>query len=243
MRSRALAAVGAAVVLAAALTGCGSGKAKSAPSASPSVAPYIAVPDGVTLTDPGTALKLGDHAVIGWHPRQDTVAALDVQVERVERTTFDKSFQGWQISRSLAATTPYFARVEVTNVSDTDLGGLPVPIWGQQDAGTLVQAQPFDKRTFAPCHPTKTPATFAPGQHVELCFVYLISPGQDLASVAFQPQDDQSQALKPVTWSGTISTKVKPPAEPKKHKKSKKSKKSGKSGKSGKKAKKGGSGQ
>ncbi|MCL2542730.1 MAG: hypothetical protein FWE71_09780 [Nocardioidaceae bacterium] len=201
-----------ALVAATGLAGCGSGASKPAAAASTSAAPYVDVPSGVQLTAPGTKLGLGDGAVVGWRPRQDTVAALSLRVDRIERTTFDQSFKGWQISSSLAATTPYFARVTATNVSKTDLGGIPVQLWGEDDAGRLVSGQPFDKRTFAPCHPTVLPKPFKPGDHVDLCFVYLISPGHDLTSVAFEPPSTDGQ-LAPITWSGPISTKVEPPAQ------------------------------
>jgi hypothetical protein len=168
------------------------------------------VPSGVALTTPGTQLHLGQHAVVGWHPRQGETATLDLQVTRLERTTFDKSFQGWKISPNVAATTPYFARAVATNVSDTDLGGISVPLWARNDAGELVAPQSFDRRTFGPCHPDRVPDTLAPGASVDLCFVYLMSPGSDLASVTFQPQTETHGALDPITWSGTISTKVKP---------------------------------
>lgn len=233
-------AVAVASVLALSVAGCGSKKsspdasASGSPDASPSVAPYIDVPGDVQLTPPGTKLKLGQDAVIAWHPRQDTVAALDVTVTRIERTTYDKSFQGWNVGSKLAATTPYFARAVVKNVSGTDLGPIPVPLWGQQDNGTLVGTLPFDKRTFAPCHPAKLPKTFKPGAKTDLCFVFTISPGQDLASVTFQPLDSAGQQLQGITWKGKVQTKVKPPAPPKKTSKKSKSKssKAGKSGKS-----------
>lgn len=232
-----LAAVAAASVLAVSVAGCGSKKGSSDSSAdassstSPSVAPYVDVPGGVNLTPPGAKLKLGQHAVIAWHPRQDTVAALDVTVNRIERTTYDKSFQGWNVGSKLAATTPYFARAVVKNVSGTDLGPIPVPLWGQQDNGTLVGSLPFDKRTFAPCHPAKLPKTFKSGARTDLCFVFTISPGQDLASVTFQPLDSSGRQLEGITWSGKVQTKVKPPAPKKKA-----SKKSGKSKAKGKKS-------
>lgn len=218
-----LAAVALAAVLGTTLAGCGSDKAKPAPSASPSVAPYVDVPGDVHLTDPGSSLKVGQHAVVAWKPRQDTVAVLDIQVTRLERTTFDKSFQGWNITRNQAATTPYFARAVATNVSDTDLGSFPVPLWGQDDAARLIGAQPFDQRVFQPCHPAKLPATFKPGAKVDLCFVFLMSPGYDFTSATFEPQDADGAALAPITWTGKIQTKVKPPTAPKKKSTSKKS--------------------
>ncbi|GAB2989616.1 hypothetical protein [Nocardioides montaniterrae] len=199
-------------VLATGAAGCGSGPShkKPAASASPTVPPYLPVPDGVALTAPGTALRVGQHAVVAWRPRQNSVAVLDLRVRRIERTTYDRSFQGWAVGKDMAATTPYFARVTVKNVSDTDLGGLPVPLYGQDDGGRFTSAQPFAQRTFVPCHPSVLPKPFAPGAIAELCFVYAISPGHDLASIAFNLQQDNTP-LKPVTWTGKPSDKIIPP--------------------------------
>jgi len=213
-----LSAAALAVVLALGASACGSAEKPKAEE-SPSVPPYAAVPDGVDLTVPGTQLKVGQHAVIAWRPKQDEVAALDVDVRRLELATYDKWFQGWSVDPTKAATTPYFVRATVTNVSDSDLGGLSVPLWGEQDGGTLVAAQPFAKAVFEPCHPTTLPTTFAPGATTELCFVFAISPGHDLAAVAFQPQAEGSQFLKLVTWTGKATTKVQPPKPAKKTKK------------------------
>lgn len=220
-----------AVAIAAALTlgatACGTDPAKPSPSASPTVPAYLPVPSGVDLTVPGTALKIGQHAVIAWRPNQREVAALDVRVRRLERTTYDKSFQGWAVSPDQAATTPYFARVTVKNVSTSDLGGLPVPIVAQMANGVSAAAQPFAQRTFTPCHPTVLPKKFAAGATAELCFVFPISPGQDLAAIAFQPQGTDG-FLKSVTWTGKATTKVLPP-KPKATKKAKATKKPKKS--------------
>ena len=215
----------AALVLSASACGSGGAKAGASDSPSPTVAPYLAVPSGVALTTPGTALHLGQDAVIAWHPRTDVTAVVDIRITRIERTTYDKSFQGWKVSPTLAATTPYFARAVVTNVSDAPLDKIVVPIWAEEDSGTLVATQPFQKRVFEPCHPYVTPESFAPGARINMCFVFAISPGQDLRSVTFRPYDDSNEPLESITWKGHISSKVQPPVTKKKHTKKKPTKK------------------
>jgi hypothetical protein len=226
-----ISAVALAAGLALGLSACGGSPAEpgasGSASTSPSVSPYATpVPAGVTLTTPGTALKVGQHAVIAWHPKQNEVATLDVRVRRLERTTFDKSFQGWAVGPTQAAMTPYFVRATVKNVSTDDLGGLPVPIYGQDDAARLVASQPFSQRVFEPCNPAVLPKKFAPGATTELCFVFLMAPGHDLASIAFPPQD-ASGSLAPITWKGKPTTKVLPPKPSKAPKKAGKTKKTG----------------
>ncbi len=132
---RPVVAAGLALAVAGGLAGCGSdegkGDAEESVSPSPSAtlrtgpASYLEVPDGVTLTEPGTALDLGEEGVIAFERRQDEVGVLSVVVERIERTSFQESFPGWNVDDATAAArTPYFVRLRLTNVGETDLGGL-----------------------------------------------------------------------------------------------------------------------
>lgn len=215
----------AATALVATTAACGGDDPAPAPqeeSSAAAAAGYLEVPVGVTLTEPGSALGLGETATVAWEPREDTTAVLDITVDRIERTTFDESFQGWQIDAATAAMTPYFVRATATNVSESDLGGVPVLIWGQDDSGTLIDTQRFKRKTFEPCPSGDLPKKFVPGAEAEVCFVYLIAAGRSLDAVAFPPP----AGLEPVLWSGEVSTKVKVPKPEKKS--------GGKAGKGGK---------
>ena len=68
------------------------------------------------LTEPGTSLSFGDQATIAWRPRQDTVVALDLTIERIDRTTFKESFEGWVVTPEMKGQVPYFVRAKATNV-------------------------------------------------------------------------------------------------------------------------------
>lgn len=203
------------LLLLATLAGCGDAETGAGPDASPGAeastavesAAYLETPEGVTLTEPGSELALGESATIAWEPREGATAVLDLTVDRIERTTFDASFQGWQIDAATAAMTPYFVRASATNVSGEDLGGVAVLLWGRDDAGTLVDRQRFTDQTFRPCPSGDLPAPFADGASTTLCFVYLIAPGRTLDAVAFPPP----AGLDPVLWRGKVSTKVQPP--------------------------------
>ena len=214
-----LVTVGLALVVAGGLAGCGSddGKGDADESASPSPsatstgpAPYLPVPEGVTLTEPGTALDLGEEGVIAFERRQDEIGVLAVVVERIERTSFQESFPGWNVDDTTAARTPYFVRVKVTNVGDTDLGGLRLDnvLWA--DDGSNLEAPNYYTAAQLPaCHGAALPASFATAATAELCQVYFIAPAHAFESVAFPPYG----GLDAVTWSGTIS-KVTKPAKP-----------------------------
>lgn len=225
-----------AVALVASLSACGSDddpapKPASSAGAGATV-DYVDVPDGVELTEPGAELALGETGVIAWEPRDGTVAALELTVDRIERTTFDASFQGWQIDARTAAMTPYFVRARATNVSGQELDGAHVLLWARDDTGTLVDVQQFKEKTFAPCPSSDLPKRFADGDEADVCFVYLMAAGRKLDAVTFPPPG----GLDPVTWSGKVATKVQIP-------KPGKPGKPGKAGKPGKPGKKGTSGQ
>ncbi|GAA3537730.1 hypothetical protein [Nocardioides daeguensis] len=204
----------AALVAAAGLAGCGSDDPKGAKSAKPSAtatstapASYLPVPDGVTLTAPGTQLGLGEEGVVAFERRQGEVGVLAVDVQRIERTSFQKSFAGWNVDAATAARTPYFVRVKVTNVGDVDLGGLRLDsvLWG--DDGTTLEAPNYYKpRQLPVCSGEPLPTPFAADATAELCQVYFIAPSRSLENVSFPPFG----GLDPVTWSGELSPVLKP---------------------------------
>ncbi|HWJ09702.1 MAG TPA: hypothetical protein VNS46_10025 [Nocardioides sp.] len=214
-RSRLLAA-GLALTATVGLAGCGSDKdaddAGRTPSPSPteatSAAPYLEVPEGVTLTEPGTALALGEEGVIAFERRQDEIGVLAVVVERIERTSFQESFAGWSIDDATAARTPYFVRVTVTNEGDTDLGGLRLDSVLWADDGDNLEAPTYYTAAQLPaCHGEALPVPFATDATAVLCQVYFIAPAHQLESVTFPPFG----GLEPVTWSGPFSKVTKPP--------------------------------
>lgn len=215
----------AALVAVAGLSGCGSDEKKDATSAKPSAtatstapASYLPVPDGVTLTAPGTQLGLGEEGVVAFERRQGEVGVLAVDVQRIERTSFQKSFPGWNVDAATAARTPYFVRVKVTNVGDVDLGGLRLDsvLWG--DDGTTLEAPNYYKPDQLPvCSGEPLPTPFAADATAELCQVYFIAPTRVLENVSFPPFG----GLDPVTWSGELSPVQKPGKKDKSDKKGK----------------------
>lgn len=184
---------------------------------------YLPVPAGVSLTAPGTDLQLGDTGTIAWRPRQDRVVALDLTVDRIDKTSFEESFQGWVVTKEMKGQVPYFVRVKAKNVSDADAGGLLVPLYAQVATTSMYEPLSFKEQAFEPCPGGVLPDTLMPGKSADLCFVYLLPQGAQLQSAAF----DLVGQLEPVTWTGPITSIEKP----KKDKgKSDKSDKKGKNG-------------
>ncbi|MEQ6903051.1 hypothetical protein [Nocardioides sp. YIM 152588] len=193
-----------------------SGASDSASPSETALEPYVTVPAGVTLTDPGTRLYLGQRATVAWQPTKKVTAVLDLRVRSVERTTFAKSFEGWKIDKATSRLKPFFVRARAVNPVKRNLGGIDVLLWARDDEGTLVDAQRFREQVFKPCPGGTLPKTFRKGASANLCFVYLLSPGRRFDAVVFPPPNDRD----PVVWKGQSPAK-KAEANQKKNQKNK----------------------
>ncbi|MFC4783572.1 hypothetical protein ACT8ZV_03810 [Nocardioides sp. MAHUQ-72] len=162
--------------------------------------PYLPVPDGVELTAQGSELAVGDDAVVAYEPRQGTVGVLDVRVTGLEKTSFARSFDGWQLDKATRKTNPYFVRATVENVGRTDLGGRAVPLYIVDGRNTLIEASTFAS-SFKPCPSTPFPKKFGHGDKVKTCLVYLSPRHGDLTAVSFRP----TQEFDPITWTGELT--------------------------------------
>jgi len=178
----------------------------TAATTEPTPTGYLPVPDGVTLTEPGALLGLGDPATIAWRPRQDTVVTLDLTVDRIDKTSYQESFEGWVITPQMKGQVPYFVRATATNVSDAAIGSLLVPVYALSDGTSMYEPLAFREEAFEPCLGGELPERLRPGKSAELCFVYLLPESQQLAAAAFDPVGD----LEPITWTGEITAIEKP---------------------------------
>jgi hypothetical protein len=184
-------------------------------SGSASPTDSLLVPEGIDLTPGGSALSVGDVATVAYEVRQGVVAVLDIKVTRLEKTSFDESFVGWDLSAEDKTKKPYFVRATVVNRGETDLGDRPVPLYIVDGNNALVEATSF-LSTFAPCSPGSFPKSFPSGATAKVCLVYLAPDKGDLTAVSFRP----TQEYDPITWTGELE-KPKPPKPDKKKDKDK----------------------
>ena len=183
--------------------------ASGSPSTSESAGPYLPVPDGIELTAQGSQLSVGETATVAFEVKQGVVGVLDIKVTRLEKTSFKKSFEGWDLDAGQKKAKPYFVRATVTNRGETDLGGRRTPLYIVDGENTLVESTAFAS-AFTPCEPGSFPTKFKTGKKVQVCLVYLAPRKGDLVAVSFRPTQD----FDPITWTG----KLQAPKSPKKDK-------------------------
>jgi hypothetical protein len=186
-------------------TATGSGSTSASESATPS----LPVPEGVELSPQGSQLGVGERATVAYEVKQGEVGVLDIAVTRLEKTSFRKSFVGWELDDNQRKANPYFVRATITNRGTTDLGGRRVPLYIVDGTNTLVEPTTFAS-AFPPCEPGVFPKRFQPGRSAKVCLVFLSPKRGELTAVSFRP----TQEFDPITWTGELQ-QPKPPKPPK----------------------------
>jgi hypothetical protein len=212
-----------------ALGGCSSGgenggkQGAASPSASASTTPSstIKVPRSVSLTDQGSKLSFGRSARVLFETTHGRGTVLGLTVKSVRKGTLE-DFKGFILDDPYKRKASYYyAQVVVKNAGDSDVGGVPVPLWGVNGSNTLLPAVNFTTR-FPRCPSRPLPAKFGPGDTLRTCLVYLSPNKGSLVAVSYRP----SQDYNPITWTGTIQKPATPRTKPSKQA-GKKSKKKG----------------
>ena len=172
-------------------------------------APYLPVPDGVVLTDPGSELGLGEQATVAWRPRQGDVGVLNVKVRKLVKADI-KDLQEWQLDAGGRTSSLYYVTMTVANVGDLDLSDRRIPLYVLDGANALVESSAF-KTDFEPCLSPALPDGFVTGEKVTVCQVYLVPKRGELRAVSFRP----TKKFNPITWVGRVTeARTKPKKSP-----------------------------
>ena len=166
--------------------------------------PYLPVPNGVVLTDPGSELGLGEKATVAWRPRQGEVGVLDVKVRKLVHADI-KALEEWRLDAAERSSALYYVTVTVANVGDADLSGGRIPLYVLDGAGALVESSSF-KTDFDPCPSPAMPEGFLTGEKTTVCQAYLVPKRGDLKAVSFRANED----FNPITWVGKVVEPKKP---------------------------------
>ena len=152
-------------------------------------APYLPVPEGVVLTDPGSELGLGEQATVAWRPRQGQVGVLNVKVRQLVKADI-KELREWQLDAGGRTSSLYYVTMTVANVGDEDLSGRRIPLYVLDGANALVESSAF-KTDFEPCLSPALPDGFVTGEKVTVC--RQLPPDGDLQPDHLGGQGDRAE--------------------------------------------------
>jgi hypothetical protein len=169
------------------------------PAAGSSSADTAVTVQGVTLTDQGTALKVGQPARVSWHPNQKTTGVMKVSVTKLEKVPIS-AFKDWQLDAATQRSTPFYVHATVRNLGKGPLSGVPVPLYLLDGRNTLLQASTF-RAQFPACPSTPLPAKFTRGKRASVCLVYFAPDHGKLVAVSFRP----TQTFDAITWTGPLA--------------------------------------
>ncbi len=177
-------------------TGCsGDDGSSAAPTSSPtSTGPSITVPQGVTLTDPGSTLRIGD-AASAIYADDQRVSVLTVTVSRVVKGSI-KDFRSFVLSAAQRRSMPYYVSATVTNDGPRQLGQIEVPLYGFDSTDTAFPATSL-VGALDRCSDAPLPTGFAPDQTVKTCLIYLVPPEATLQAVQLRTND----SADPISWA------------------------------------------
>jgi len=154
--------------------------------------------DGVTLTAPGSRLKLGDTARVSWKPDHRPTGVIAVKVTRVLKMPIG-TFHDWRLDPATRRSTPYFVHATVRNVGKSDLSHVAVPLYVLDQRETLLEARRLLAQ-FSPCPSRPLPAKFERGDTASVCLVYFAPHHGKLVAISFRPTED----FDPITWEGRV---------------------------------------
>jgi hypothetical protein len=170
--------------------------------------PYLPVPDGVVLTDPGSELGLGEQATVAWRlekqPDKGKVAVLKLKVRSLVRADI-KALKDWDLTSGERASALYYVSVTASNVGQHDLGGRRVPLYVLDGDGALVESSEF-KTMFRPCPSPALSDRFDSGATTTVCLLFLVPRHGELKAVTFRPTTE----FNPISWVGRL-TRAKSP--------------------------------
>lgn len=177
-----------------ALSACGGGADEAAPT--PTVPPGFEVPAGVTLTEPGSTVKVGQSATFVYELRDGVASAVTATVDAIEQGSIAEDFAFFTLDEETEASTPYYVTVSLTNEGPAGLGGAAVPFVVHDDQNTIAPPNTVTG-TFPPCENRELPESFLPGEEATVCLVFLVPEGRALVSIDSRSKDTS----RAISWT------------------------------------------
>lgn len=193
----------AAAVCALTLTGCsGMGDDEAAPTTSAATSadsPDASTPAATAeidgrATPPGTKLKLGKSAVVRFtaNPKHDSLIKLTVTTVKQGQI---KDLDQFRLDDQTKRSSVYYVSASVKNVGKGDLGGQPIPLYGQVSNDLVVPPVVLGS-TFKRCDYQPLPKKFERGKRADVCIVLLAPRHGKVSSVQWRPADNSD----PIIW-------------------------------------------
>src|SRR5690606_15828626 len=107
------------------------------------------VPAGVTLTEGGTTLAVGEPASVVHEVVDGAASAVTVTVRKITKGSI-KDFGLFSLDQQSKSSTPFYVRVTVTNEGPAGLGGAVLPIHAHDSRDTHLPASDIIG-SFKPC--------------------------------------------------------------------------------------------
>ena len=187
----------AAVVLASLLTlsACGGGGSDPEPTASTPAG--FDLPDGVTLTEPGSTVKVGKPATFVYELGNGVASAVTATVTSVKKGSIEEDFAFFTLDKQTKSSTPYYVTVTLTNEGPAGLGGAAAPFVVHDDQNSIAPPNVV-AGTFKPCENRTLPESLLPGKDATVCLVFLVPEGRKLVSIDSRAKDTtQAISWKP----------------------------------------------
>jgi hypothetical protein len=168
------------------------------------------------LTPPGTQLKVGQDATVGWVPFSEDSGTgakegIDVKatVVAIEKGTID-DFANVELEPEEENSVPYYVKVKVEAVGSTeppedeepDIGFDAIDDRGQEQSSVTFLGE-FDR-----CPEGEMPRPFTNGASYESCLTYLMPGGGSIAKVQWNDGPSEANELtpyydEPIVWEGS----------------------------------------
>ena len=177
---RSAAVVAALLVL---LTACGGDD--PAPKPRTDVPEGFDVPAGVTITDGGSTLELGQPASVVYQVEEGATSVVTVAVNTVRKGNIKKDFTFFSLDRKSKSSTPYYVRFSVENNGPSGLGGVTIPVLAHTASNTVFPPSELVGK-FKPCPNPALPESFLKSSKADLCLIFLLPKGEKLSTVDLQ---------------------------------------------------------
>jgi len=140
------------------------------------------VPAGVTITEGGSTVELGQPASVVYRVEERAASAVTVAVTKVRTGDVEKDFTFFSLDDRMKSSTPLYVDVSITNEGPSGLGGVSVPVLAHTTSNTVYPPSELVGE-FEPCPNPTLPKSFLEGSEADLCLLFMLPKGEKLQTI------------------------------------------------------------